>query len=225
MIFLLSLLVGLTGVFAAARASCTDQILDSASRRLERQNLRVPRYTVTRHYTVTNAHLKAPAIIRVLWSYVPGQGKQFKILEERGTSGLTRRSIVSVLEEEAASSRQTLDPSAITSGHYLVKQQTDNGSEYKLSLVPREKTKYLLNGTVSVQRADCAITGVDGVTAKRISFWVSEAHVIQEFAKYGEFWLPSKTRSIASVRFVGRTELLIEAGAYQFEDAQPVVTQ
>jgi len=222
---LLPLLVCLAGTFATCRAACTDQILVAASRRLEHQNLRVPRYTVTRQYTVTNPHLKVPAIIRVLWSYVPGQGKQFKIIEEKGTSGLTRRSILSVLEEEAASSRQTLDPSAITASHYVVQNQTENPSEFKLNLVPREKTKYLLNGTVSVQRADCAITGVDGVTAKRISFWVSEAHVIQEFAKYGEFWMPSRTRSIASVRFVGRTELLIEAGTYQFEDAESVPTQ
>jgi hypothetical protein len=88
--------------------------------------------------------------------------------------------------------------------------------EYKLHLTPKVKTKYLLNGYAYIIRKGGWLSRVQGTTSRRISFWVGEADILQEFAKYDSYWLPSRTQSTAEVRFIGRTELTIEAAAYQF---------
>ncbi len=73
-----------------------------------------------------------------------------------------------------------------------------------------------MNGSASVTKPDRAIVCVEGKTSQRLSFWVSEAHIVQGFARVGEFRLPHKRHSTAKIRSVGETELTIESAEYQF---------
>jgi len=173
-------------------------------------------YTVTRRYTLHNSHLKSVTILQVMWTYKPGVGKQFKVLSSQGSSGLAQRALMEVLETEAKDSLLKTDPSSITPDHYSFELGAIEQNDYKLRLTPRNENKYLLNGFALVKSSNSTIVRVEGRTAKRLSFWVSNADVVQEFANYGGFWLPSKTQSTANVRFAGKAELTIEAGNYHF---------
>ncbi len=180
------------------------------------QQQRLGQYSVVRQYTVRNRHLKHDAVLRVLWTYEPGRGRRFKVISNQGASGLTRRSIMKVLETEAKNSRTKTDPSRISPDHYTFKFAERAKDGDRIQLIPRASSKYLLNGFASVTRPQWAIVRVEGKTSQRISFWVGEARIVQEFVRVGEFWLPHKTHSTAKIRFVGETELTIKSAEYQF---------
>jgi hypothetical protein len=77
-------------------------------------------------------------------------------------------------------------------------------------LVPRIRTRFTLDGHACVDMSDLAMVRMEGRTAKRISFLVGRADVVQKFRKIGEFWYSSESHSTADVRFLGRTELIIK---------------
>ena len=203
-------------VASHAGVKSADEIVATVQRTEESQRTRLSSYTVVRKYTVKNDHLKGDAILEVLWNYQPGKGKTFKVISNQGASGLTRRSLMKVLEAEAKNSRLKKDPSRISPDHYRFDLAGNGEDDYRLRLTPRKKSKYLLDGYAVVSKQDPAIVRVEGRTSKRLSFWVSEADVVQEFSNRDGFWLPHKTYSRAHIRFVGRTELTIEADSYRF---------
>ena len=195
-----------------------DRIVSGIMKAGESQRSRLGPYTVIRRYTVRNRHLKRDAVLEVLWTYEPGKGKSYKVVSNRGASGLTKRALMKVLKAEAENSRRPDgdDPSRISPDHYQFDLAAHGEAEYKIRLTPRRKSKYLLAGYAVVVRPDSAIVRVEGRTSNRLSFWVSEADVVQEFANHRGFWLPERTRSSAKIRFVGTTELTIQAGEYHF---------
>jgi hypothetical protein len=198
-------------------AESADEIAADLAKASQLQRQRLPAYSVTRQYTVKNSHLKAPAILQVQFTYKPGVGKQFKILSSQGVSRLVRRALMKILETEVKDSRRHSDPGSITLDHYSFALDATEQSDYKLRLAPRHNSKYLINGYALVKRPNAGIIRVDGRTSKRLSFWVGQAYIVQEFSEYAGFWLPFKTRSTATIRLAGRTELSIEAGEYRFE--------
>ncbi len=155
-------------------------------------------------------------------TYHPQNGKRFKILTETNASGLARRALIELLENESKNSLLEENPSSITPDHYSLKLVSAGPSELKLRITALKKSKYLLNGYAFVRIDGPAIRRVEGTTSKRLSFWVSEAQIEQEFGHFGKFWLPTKARSLARVRFIGQTELTIEAGDYRFAAGQTV---
>ncbi len=180
------------------------------------QQERLPAYSVIRQYTLSNKHLKAPVVVRVLWKYKPGVGKQFEVRDWGGATGITRDSLLKVLNDEADSSQLDRDPASVTPDHYNFESAAADANEYKLHLKPKQNTKYLLNGYAYVVRDGAQFKRIQGTTAHRLSFWVGEADITQEFANYGGYWLPSRTQSRADVRLIGSTELTIEAADYKF---------
>src|SRR4029079_11086304 len=85
---------------------------------------------------------------------------------------------------------------------------------HTVTLVPKTRTRFTLDGYGCVDTADMAMVRMEGRTTKRISFLVGHADVIQEFRKLGEFWYSPTSRSAADVKFLGRTELIIKYVAY-----------
>jgi hypothetical protein len=194
-----------------------DEIASDVAKASQLQRQRLPAYSVILQYMVKNSHLKAPAIMHVQLTYQPGAGKQFKVLHSQGVSELVRRALMKILETEAKDSRRHSDPSSVTLDHYSFALDATDQSDYKLGIAPRHGSKYLLNGYALVKRPNAGIIRLEGRTSKRLSFWVGQAYIVQEFSEFAGFWLPSKTRSTATIRLVGETELSIEAGEYRFE--------
>lgn len=227
MLLLVTILITLLHTGAPAQATprlnhgkTVDEIVRDVMRAADFQRDHLKSYSVMRRYTVRNDHLKRDAVLQVLWTYEPGKGKQFRVVSREGTSGLTARSIMKVIEMEANNSRTNVDPSRISPDHYKFEFVELRQDDYRLRLTPLEKSKYLLNGIACVLRQGGSIVRVEGRTSQRLSFWVSEADVIQEFRNFEGYWLPFKTQSTAQIRFVGKTELTIEAGEYHFSATQ-----
>ncbi len=181
----------------------------------------LPPYRVMKRYTVRTAKWKTPVILEVLWAYNPKTGKRFEIRSNQNASGFTLRALMEVIKNEEQNSLLEQEPGSITPDHYSFQLVSAEQNRLKLRLTPRAKSKYLLNGYAFVLAKGGAVTRVEGTTLSRLSFWVSEATVEQDFGNFKDFWLPTITRSSARVRFFGPTTLIIEAGAYRFTNGTP----
>jgi hypothetical protein len=63
---------------------------------------------------------------------------------------------------------------------------------------------------------------LEGRSAARMSFWVGRSSIVEEFQKVGRLWLLSRNQSAANCRFIGRTELTIEANDLEVPGAARV---
>jgi hypothetical protein len=190
-----------------------------AARRSQKRLL--PPYRVIKRYTVRTSKLKTPAILEVLWTYNPKTGKRFEVRSNQNALGFTLWALMEVLKNEEQNSRLEQEPGSITPDHYAFQLVSREQNRLKLRITPRTTSKYLLNGYAFLPANGGAVTRVEGTTSSRLSFWVSEATIEQDFGNFRNFWLPTKTRSSARVRFVGPTNLIIEAGEYRFANGTP----
>jgi hypothetical protein len=111
-----------------------DEIVREVIRAEDSQRVRLGAYTVIRRYTVRNRRLKQDAALQVLWSYHPESGKNFKVLSSQGVSGLTRRSLMKVLETEAKNSRASNNPARISPDHYHLSLDGHRLEDYTIRL-------------------------------------------------------------------------------------------
>ncbi len=81
---------------------------------------------------------------------------------------------------------------------------------WHLSLQPKRKDKYLLDGDVWVDAADYGICRVHGSPSKRVSIWVSNVDIDKRMRRIEGIWLPEKIDSTSSIRFAGNVRMQIE---------------
>ncbi len=176
---------------------------------------------MTRRYTVRNRRLNGNASMIVLVTYRQGHGKQFSILRTEGTSGVARRALMSLMKEEEIASKSGFPWNEINPSNYrfmLAGIDVRDGQRcYRVKLIPRQKSKLLVEGDLWVNIENLAVVCLEGRLAKSPSFWVSRPYVEQHFQKVHGFWMPSYNRSTAQVRLAGETELIINYWNYRFE--------
>jgi len=92
----------------------------------------------------------------------------------------------------------------------------DNGREcWVLELKPRTRNKFLLAGTLWVDKKSSGIVKVDGKTAASLSMWVASPHIVEERAEVSGLWLPARTVSQSSTFLAGDSQLEIAYTGYQ----------
>lgn len=178
-------------------------------------------YSVTRRYTLSNKHLKHNAEMTVLLTYRRGQGKHFKILNTQYVSGLVRHAMLDLVEAEPRTTGDEKENGEVNEANYraaLLGTDTLNGHVcYHLSLSARKKSRYLIDGQAWVDAREYAVLRLKGRLSASVSFWVGRPYVEQDFAKFGQFWMPSYTKSTAHVKIAGETVLTIQDSGYQFD--------
>lgn len=182
-------------------------------------------YSATRRYTIRNHHLSHDAVMTVLLVYKAGQGKHFVIVHEDGSSGIVRHVLLSILKEEEELSRERFPQGDINESNYrfalVGKQVRDGRMCYKLKLIPRHRSKYLIAGDLWVDEKEFAIVCLEGRSSGSVSFWVGRPSVVQHFQPENGFWMPLRSQSTAQVKLVGQTELIIDCWDYKFQAAAP----
>ncbi len=166
-----------------------------------------------REYVVRNARWQSDAIMYATMITSAGGSKRYEIIRTNA-DGMRRNILVRILEGEVeAAAKQDRDGN-VNETNYELRPQSANAQGKQpcrtVTLVPRIRTRFTLDGHGCVDMSDFAMVRMEGRTAKRISFLVGRADVVQEFRKIGEFWYSSTSRSTAEVRFLGRTELIIK---------------
>jgi len=146
--------------------------------------------------------------------------KDFRIVTTTGSKVIIDRVFRKLLESEReAATPENQEKNALNNTNYefhlLRTADEGEGSSYVLSVKPRVKNKYLFHGKVWVDGRDYAVTRIEAEPAENPSFWISRTEIVQEYAKIGDFWLPSSNRSVTHVRLGGQATLTIRYSDYR----------
>ena len=176
------------------------------------------RYSATRHYVI-HGEKNRMAEMTVRLVYHDGAGKTFEVLAQNGSEGVYRRVFEKVLQAESETSRGVNhEDSSISPKNYnfqlLGEEPRDGRRCYVVRLLPKRKSKYLIDGKGWIDEQDYALVRLEGRTSGSVSFWVGRPYIVQTFRKIGNYWLASRNDSIANVKIMGRTELTIDSSDY-----------
>jgi hypothetical protein len=179
-------------------------------------------YLVRRSYTATNNSGKLYALEQVRMKYVAPGEKKFELISGRG-SPVVRDLVFSRLRDaEAAAARaQNHNDSSITPANYHFKalgtEEMEGRRCYVVRAAPMHKNKYLFEGRVWIDAEDFAVARIEGHPASNPSFWTRHVEFVRSYAKFGDFWLPTKDATVADIWLYGRKILNIEHYDYVLE--------
>ena len=182
----------------------------------------VEEFSVVRRYVLTCSRMSEPAEMTVQVMYRKGVGKTFEVLQTRNLGGISRRVLERILAAEAESSRPgAIDTGSVTPDNYdfefLGTDVLRGRPCYVLALHPKKKARFLVQGKAWIDAEDFAVAKIEGRLAASVSFWVSRPMVVQEFHKYGDFWMASHNWSSTDSRLFGKSELTVEYGSYDMQ--------
>ena len=190
-------------------------------------------YSVVRKYVLENSHLWQPAVMTVRLTFRKGQGKSFEVIDLQNAEGMSRRVLQKIVDSEVEASRkectQHRDDLEVTNMNYrfhVVGSEVREGRRcYIVMLIPKCKSKYLVQGKAWVDAEDFGIIRIEGRPAANLSFWVGKPYIVQEFQKVGQFWMASRNRSQSQSMILGSSVLTIEYSGYQVNNPELRVAQ
>jgi hypothetical protein len=197
---------------------CAEDIIARMMQADDNRDRSLKSYTAVRHYTLHGEKGRTGELTARL-DYDKNTGKKFEILASNGADGLYRRVFDKVLQAEADTSRKGgRDDSAISPQNYnfrlLGEEERDGRNCYVIQLLPKRKSKYLIDGRAWIDEEDYALVRLEGRTAGSVSFWVGRPYIVQNYRKVGNYWLAASNDSVANAKLVGRMELTINSSEY-----------
>ena len=181
-------------------------------------------YSGMRLYTLSYGGSRNPAEMLVSVEYAYPGRKTFHVVSQKNSGVVQERIFRRVMDAELAATRDEIRDSArITPRNYdfavVGADNLDSRPAYVLRLIPKRKQWFLVDGKIWVDKADAAVTRIDGEVATG-SFWVRTAHMVQCYARIGPYWLVSSSQNSANVRFLGEAHLNIEYFDYRLRSPE-----
>ncbi|MGD0267579.1 MAG: hypothetical protein ABSB14_00840 [Candidatus Sulfotelmatobacter sp.] len=167
----------------------------------------------------------AEMVVKV--AYRAPNSKQFSVVSQTGSKFIIDRVFKKLLEgeQEAANDENRLNTALspenydFTSAGY---ENTPEGAEYVLNLLPKTKNKYLYRGKIWVDAKDFAVVRIEGEPAKNPSFWIKKTEVKHRYIKVNDFWLPFENHTESVIRLGGQAILSIEYKDYKITKTAPM---
>lgn len=176
-----------------------------------RRDANVREVRSSREYIVRNPRWSADAVMNATMITAADGTKRYEI-QSTNAEGMRRKILVKILEGEVHAAADNQRDGSVNAVNYELRPLPADAAGQTcrpVQLIPRKRTRFTFDGTGCVDTKDMAMVRMEGRTAKRISFLVGRADIVQEFRKLGDFWYSSTSRSAADVKFLGRTELII----------------
>lgn len=153
--------------------------------------------------------------------------KEFSVVSQTGSKFIIDRVFKKLLEgeQEAANDENRLNTALSTDNYdftFAGYENTPDGAEYVLNLLPKTKNKYLYRGKIWVDAKDFAVVRIEGEPAKNPSFWIKKTEVKHRYIKVGDFWLPAENHTESVIRLGGQATLSIEYKDYKITKAVPL---
>jgi hypothetical protein len=182
-----------------------------------RRDANVREVRSVREYVVRNPRWRTEARMQAIMITSADGNKRYEITS-MNADGIRKSILMKILEGEVQAAAKKDRDGNVNAVNYELRPSSapsDSGQRCRIvELIPRKRTRFTFDGRGCVDMADMAMVRMEGRTAKRISFLVGRADVVQEFRKIGNFWYSSASHSTADVKFFGQTELTINYVAY-----------
>ena len=206
-------------------ALCAGDIVAKMNQTEQDRDRTLTTYTALRHYMLRDSKGRA-AQMTVRLSYHTSSGKSFEVLSQNGADGIFGHVLEKVMQAEAENSRNKGPRGELISplnyDFRLLGMGEQGGRRcYVIQLLPKRKSKFLIDGEAWIDSEDFALVRMEGRTAASVSFWIGRPWVVQCFEKVGNYWLASKNDSVADAKFIGRTELTVESSDYSVPGLPP----
>ncbi len=183
-------------------------------------------YSVTESYAVFRGgdEVHPVAEMSVKTDYRKEAGKTYTILSESG-SALVRKAVLgTILDHEKTINKPGIrEGSWITSANYEMKlksgttQSVDGRDCIILSITPKRKTPYLINGTLWVDVKDYSIVQLHGVSSKSPSIFTGPTDMMRQYARVNGFAMATHARAVSNSFLLGKTVVTIDYRGYQMQ--------
>jgi len=167
----------------------------------------------------------AEMVVKV--TYRAPDAKEFSVVSQSGSKFVVDHVFKKLLEgEQEAANEENRRNSALTTENYEFTsagyENTAEGAEYVLNLLPKTKNKFLYRGKIWVDAKDFAVVRIEGEPAKNPSWWIKKTEVKHRYVKVNDFWLPAENHTESLIRLGGRAILSIEYKDYKIMKASPL---
>ncbi len=183
-------------------------------------------YTVTEHYAVyrNNDETHPAAEMTVKTTYRQQSGKSYEILSQSGSQIIRSLILGAILDNEKHLNEPGVrEVSWFTSANYAMTlkpggtQQIDSTTCLLLSIVPRHKAPYLIQGTLWVDANDGSIVQIQGTSSKSASIVTGPTQVLRQYAKVDGFSEATHARAESDSGLFGKTIVKIDYIGYQIQ--------
>ena len=199
-----------------------DEILVRMRAHDEWQGQYLIEYRAQRKFSATNVRFKEDATLEVLTTFRRPNTLESQVLRAEGSKIIRERVFNKILEAEnetnAELTKQQIDIVPANYGFsYLGREDCDGRECYRLSITPRRKEKYLIDGQIWIDAEDGGIVRIQGWPAKRPSFWARQTQLDRRYKRIEGMWLSDRLESVSDVLIAGRSYLKIQ---YSYESIQ-----
>lgn len=186
----------------------------------------ISEYTVTEHYAVfrNNDEVHPAAEMVVKTDYRKDTGKSYTILSQSGSETIRSLVLGTVLDtEKRVNQPGTREGSWITSANYEIKLKSArpvplNGRDcLVLSLTPKRKVPYLIDGTIWVDSKDYSTVQIQGTAAKSPSIFTGPTQLMRQYANVDGFAEATHARAVSNSFLFGQTVVTIDYRDYQIQ--------
>ena len=180
-------------------------------------------YRAQRKFSATNPRFKEDATLEVMTTFRRPNTLESQVLRAEGSKTIRERVFNKILEaeNETNATKLTKDQIDIVPANYGFSYQgredCDGRECYRLSITPKRKEKYLIDGQVWIDAEDGGIVRIQGSPAKRPSFWARQTHIDRRFKRIEGMWLSDRLESVSDLLIAGRSSLKIQ---YSYESIQ-----
>jgi hypothetical protein len=183
-------------------------------------------FTDVEHYQVFRGADETHAVAEMTAkdTYRKGVGKTYTVLSRSGSEVIQRFGLQPLLEnEERINNPATVAQSWFTSANYGMKLKPGgiqhlNGRDcFALSIDPRQKAPYMIEGTLWVDARDGSIAQVEGVASKSPSPFARTTHMMRQYTQIDGFPMATHARAESSSLLFGRTVVLIDYSDYNLQ--------
>jgi hypothetical protein len=167
----------------------------------------------------------AEMVVKV--NYRAPNSKEFTVVSQTGSKFILDHVFKKLLEGELEAAkgdnqRQTKLSSENYDFEFAGYENTPQGGQYVLNLLPKTRNKFLYRGKIWVDAKDFAVARIEGEPGKNPSFWIKKTAIAHKYAKVDDFWLPAENHTESSIRLGGTATLSIEYQDYKILAASPL---
>lgn len=214
------------GGLAAAQQAESAQILAKMDAAVKARVDGIEGYTVTEHYAVFRGkdETHPAAEMTVKTTYKRETGKSYEILSESGSSLLRSLVLHAILDNEKHVNEPGVrEGTWLTTANYEMKvkpgglQKVSGRDCVAVSLTPRRKESFLLEGTLWVDAKNGEIVQIEGKASKSSSVFTGPTQMMRQYVDIGGYGQAVHARAVSDSSLFGQTVVMIDYRDYHIQ--------
>ena len=226
-----SILAFLGTMTAPAQQVSTASVIQQVDAAVKARTENVEGYSVNEHYAVyrSNDEIHPVAEMTVITTYQKDSGKSYTIVSQTG-SGIIRKFVLgAILDNEKLLNQPGIrEGTWITSANYEMTlkpggtQWLDGRDCLVVTLTPKRKADYLVEGILWVDSKDGSIVQVKGTASKSSSVFTGPTQLVRQYENISGFAQATHVRAVSNSLMLGQTIVKIDYQNYHIQLRPPV---